>query len=106
MVREENKHCEKHYKKELSNMTDSLMKDAEARLASDADGSYKAQLIELMEKYENEFAQSKQGFLPPDEYEVVEHLEVAVKAAISIVKAFDPDQSDSTVTSEAELFTP
>ena len=87
-------------------MTDSLMKDAEARLASDADGSYKSRLIELLENYENEFAQSKQGFLPPDEYEVAEHLEVAVKAAISIVKTYEPDQSDSSERSEAELFTP
>jgi hypothetical protein len=87
-------------------MTDSLMKNAEARLGSDDDGSYKARLIELLEKHENEFVQSKQGFLPPDEYEIVEHLEVAVKAAISIVKAYEPDQSDSSETSEADLFTP
>jgi ferritin-like protein len=87
-------------------MTDSLMKNAETRLASDADGSYKARLIELLEDYENEFAQSKQGFLPPDAYDVVEHLEVAVKAAISIVKAYEPDEGDSSDSSEAELFTP
>ena len=46
------------------------------------------------------------GEVPYIIQEVVEHLEIAVKGAISIAKAYEPDQGDSSDSSEAELFTP
>ena len=71
-------------------MSASILLEAEAQLSSDQDGSYKGQLIPLLEKYRDEFVFARQGFLPPEEYEVTVHMEGAVEAAMAVVKVYEP----------------
>lgn len=76
-------------------MSTSLLLEAENKLAADHDGSYKAQLITELEKYRDEFALARQGFLPPDEHKVAEEMEAAVTAALTIINVYEPAKSDS-----------
>jgi hypothetical protein len=69
-------------------MTDATMLESMDKLDSDHDGSYRTQIISQLEKYRDEFAVAKQGLLPPDDFEVVDHLEKAIRSAISIVKDY------------------
>lgn len=75
-------------------MSTSLLLEAEAKLTTDSDGSYKAQLIALVEKHRDEFAFARQGFLPPDEYEVAVQMESAVEAALAIIRDYEPPLKD------------
>jgi hypothetical protein len=71
-------------------MSTSLLLDAEAKLAADQDGSYRARLVARLEKYRDDFALARQGLLPPEEYQVAEEMEAAVAAALAIVRAYEP----------------
>ena len=64
--------------------------DLETRLADDVDGSYKAQLISLLESHQDEFASARQGFLPSDAYEVATRMEKAMQAASSFIRDYEP----------------
>lgn len=85
-------------------MSTSLLLDAKDKLEADREGTYKAQLTALVEKYHGEFAFAKQGFLPPDEYEVAVHMESAVEAALSIIRDYEPPlKEDDTLPAGAAV---
>jgi hypothetical protein len=71
-------------------MSESKQLDAEARMAADYDGTYKTELIETLEKHRDAIAFQRQGFLPPDEYQVVEHMAQAVDAALNFIGTYKP----------------
>ena len=73
-------------------MSESKQLDAETMLAADHDGSYRAHLMEALEKHRDAIAFQRQGFLPPDEYQVVEHIFRAVDAALVVVGAYQPER--------------
>ena len=75
-------------------MSDSTMLESMDRLNSDHDGSYRAQIISKLEKYRDKFALAKQGLLPPDDFEVVDHLENALNSAITVVKGYQATNSN------------
>lgn len=70
-------------------MAISLLTEAEAEPANDPDGSCKAQLVALVEKYRDEFAFARQGFLPSDAYVVAEHRRSAVQAALTVIRDYE-----------------
>lgn len=72
-------------------MSLSLLLNPEDKLIADEDGSYKAQLIQLLENYRDDFAFARQGFLPPEEYEVAEQMELAINVALEIIKRYKKD---------------
>ena len=74
-------------------MSTSLLLDAEAKLAADQDGSYRARLLARLEKYRDDFALARQGLLPPEEYQAAEEMEAALSAALAIVRAYEPVKS-------------
>jgi hypothetical protein len=76
-------------------MSESILLNVESKLASDHDGSYKARLIKKLEVYRDGFATAKQGLLPPDDYDVVYQMEAAVSAAIAVVEAIKPADTDN-----------
>jgi hypothetical protein len=71
-------------------MSTSLLLDAEVKLSTDQDGSYRSQLMARLERYRDEFALARQGLLPPEEYQVAEEMEAAVAAALDIVSTYEP----------------
>jgi hypothetical protein len=81
-------------------MSTSVLLEAEAKLANDSDGSYKARLIDLVGKYHDEFALARQGFLTPGEYEVVVHMESAVEAALAIIRDYEPSAKDDVAPND------
>jgi hypothetical protein len=76
-------------------MNNSQLMEAEAKLQADRDGSYKTQLIQTLAKYRDKFTSSKQGLLPPDEYEAAEHVERALNAALEVVLHYKPVKSQT-----------
>jgi hypothetical protein len=80
----------KSKKEEKLNMSTSLLLEAKTKLEADPEGAYKTQLIALVEKYRDEFALVRQGFLPPDEYDVAVHMESAVETALAIIRDYEP----------------
>ena len=86
-------------------MPESTKLDAEARLSADQDGTYKAQLLETLEKHRDDIAFQQQGFLPPDEYEVVEYMAKAVDAALAVIGAYEvpTDGNNSTDIASAPM---
>ena len=71
-------------------MPNFLMKDVEAQLAADSDGTYKKQLMEVLKGYKDQLDSSKQKLLKPEEHNVVEHLDRAVDAALSVISKCGP----------------
>jgi hypothetical protein len=74
-------------------MSASLLLDAEAKLAADQDGTYRARLVAQLEEYRDNFSLARQGLLPPEEYQVAEEMEAALSAALTIVRAYEPVKS-------------
>jgi hypothetical protein len=83
-----------------------LLLDAETKLAADQDGSYRQQLVKCLEQYRDEFALSRQGLLPPEEYLVAEEMEAAITAALAIINAYKPAENVSGPTADGNLFSP
>ena len=75
-------------------MTALLMKDIENQLSADIDGSYKERLLALLKEQRDAFSSKKQGFLPPEEYQLAEDMERAANAAISVIQGYTPVKSD------------
>ena len=71
-------------------MSAPLLLDAEAKLAADQDGSYRARLLARLEQYRDDFALARQGLLPPEEYQAAEEMEAALSAALAIVRVYQP----------------
>ena len=71
-------------------MPNSLLLEAEAQLKADHDGSYRTQLIEFLNERREQFATARQGFLPPEEYDVAESMETALAAALAIIRDHQP----------------
>jgi hypothetical protein len=94
--------------KELFIMSTSLLIDAESKLKTDHDGSYKAQLIQRLEEYRDEFSFKKQELLPPDDNELLDKMENAVNSAMEIIKVTNPAETDdsSAVEENQELEAP
>lgn len=87
-------------------MSESFYTEIESKIASDHDGSYKAQLIQKLEEHRDEFAYAKQGMLPPDEYDVMEKMERAVSAAITFIESIEPGTNPTATTeTDQESFT-
>jgi hypothetical protein len=88
-------------------MSESTQLDAEARLAADHDGTYKTELIGTLEKHRDAIAFHQQGFLPPDEYQVIEHMARAVDVALTVVEAYETGSSDrSSENGQTDGFAP
>jgi len=75
-------------------MDESTQLDAEAKLADDHEGTYKAQLIETLKKHRDDIAFQQQGFLPPDEYEVMENMAKALDSALIVIEAYKPGNGE------------
>jgi hypothetical protein len=71
-------------------MPNSLLLEAEAKLKADQDGSYRTQLMEFLNERREQFATARQGFLPPEEYDVAESMETALAAALAIIRDHQP----------------
>jgi hypothetical protein len=69
-------------------MSTSLLLNIEDKLIADEDGAYRAELIQLLEKYRDDFAFAKQGFLPQDEYELADQMELAINIAVETIKRY------------------
>lgn len=83
-------------------MSNELLLDAEKKLDADHDGSYKNQLIGLLEDFQNQYASAKQGFLAPDEYEKLDHLDNALGAALTVIKEYQSETLDPMQGATAE----
>ena len=79
-------------------MDESTQLDAEAKLAENHEGTYKAQLIETLVKHRDDIAFQQQGFLSPDEYETVENMAKAVDAALIVIGAYKPKPGSGEVS--------
>jgi hypothetical protein len=82
-------------------MSGSFHTEIETKVASDHDGSYKAQLIQKFEGHRDEFAYAKLGMLPPDEYDVMDKMERVVSAAITFIEGIEPG-TNQTATAETD----
>ena len=78
-----------------------VLKSVESKLSSDYDGSYKSELIQMLENHRDEFATAKQGLLPPEEYDLLEKMEGAVSAAITVIEGIKPAEA-GTAPSQTE----
>lgn len=74
-------------------MAETAVESIESKLSSDYDGSYKSELIQNLENHRDKFATAKQGLLPPEEYDILEKMEGAVSAAITVIKAVKPAEA-------------
>lgn len=78
-------------------MANLLLLDAEDKLQSDQDGIYKNQLMELLNKCRDHFAIARQGFLPPEEYNMAASMEAALDAALAIIRDYQLTKTDESL---------
>ena len=74
-------------------MAEFLEKNIEAQLKADADGTFKNKLIDVLNGYKSELEYHRQQLLRPDEHIIVEHLNRAVEAALSVISSCGPVKS-------------
>lgn len=83
-------------------MSNELLLDVEKKLGADHDGSYKTELVSLLEDFQNQYMSAKQGFLAPDEYEKLEHLDNALGAALTVIREYQSNILDPMQGATAE----